>query len=71
MESTVEATRVSTSKKPRNKTRSDVKLSAEKVATIEQCLKLGMIQKDISLVTQINTGTIAAVKLVLEYLGRL
>jgi hypothetical protein len=59
-----------TTKKPR-KQRRDVKLTHDKLATIEQCLRLRMNQHDIGAITGINCGTIAAVKLVLGYLGRL
>ena len=53
------------------KQRSDVKLTPDKLATIQQCLRLRMNQHDISAITGINRATIAAVKLVLGYLGRL
>jgi hypothetical protein len=62
---------------PRNATkrsrkqRSDVKLTSDKLATIERCLRLGMTHDDISAITSINRSTVAAVKLVLGYLGRL
>lgn len=61
---------MTTTKKAR-KQRRDVKLTHEKLATIEQCLRLRMNQQDIGAVTGINRATIAAVKLVLGYLGRL
>jgi len=53
------------------KTRRDTKLTPDMIATIERCLKLGMTQADTGKVTRINHGTVAAVKLVLEALGRL
>ena len=53
------------------KQRSDVKLTPDKLGTIEACLKHGMTHEDISAITGINRATIAAVKLVLGYLGRL
>ena len=56
-------------KKPR-KQRRDVKLTHDKLATIERCLRLHMKQDDICAITGINRATIAAVKLVLSYLGR-
>jgi hypothetical protein len=56
-------------KKPR-KQRRDVKLTQDKLATIERCLKLHMTQDRICEITGINRATIAAVKLVLSYLGR-
>jgi hypothetical protein len=52
------------------KQRRDVKLTHDKLATIERCLKLHMKQDDICAITGINRATIAAVKLVLSYLGR-
>jgi len=57
-------------KKPR-KQRSDVKLTHEKLATIERCLRLHVKQEDVYAITGINRATIAAIKLVLGYLGRL
>jgi uncharacterized protein YerC len=52
------------------KQRSDVKLTPDKLGTIEACLKHGMTHDDISAITGINRATIAAVRLVLSYLGR-
>lgn len=57
------------SKKAR-KQRRDVKLTHDKLETIQQCLRLHMKQDDICAITGINRATIAAVKLVLGYLGR-
>lgn len=59
-----------TKTKPR-KLRKDVKLTADKLAAIEQCLKLNIKQDEVCKITQINRATIAAVKLVLIHLGRL
>jgi hypothetical protein len=70
MEPLIEASPMTMTKKPR-KQRSDVKLTHDKLATIEQCLRLRMNQHDIGAITDINRATIAAVKLVLGYLGRL
>jgi predicted DNA-binding protein (UPF0251 family) len=53
------------------KQRSDVKLTPDKLETIQQCLRLHMKQEDVCAITGINRATIAAVKLVLGYLGRL
>jgi hypothetical protein len=61
---------MTTTKKPR-KQRRDVKLTQDKLAIIEQCLRLRMSQHDTGVITGINRATIAAVKLVLGYLGRL
>ena len=60
------------SKTPRQrKRRSDVKLTPDKLSTIEACLKHGMTHDDIFAITGINRSTIAAVRLVLAYVGRL
>jgi hypothetical protein len=59
-----------TTKKTR-KTRSDAKLNADRLATIERCLKLRMAQRDICAVTGTNLSTISTVKLVLAYVGKL
>jgi ribosomal protein L32 len=53
------------------KRRSDVKLTPDKLGTIEACLKHGMTHDVISAITDINRSTIAAVRLVLAYVGRL
>jgi predicted DNA-binding protein (UPF0251 family) len=53
------------------KQRSDIKLTRDKFETIERCLRLGMTHDDIAAITGINRASIAAVKLVLGYLGRL
>jgi hypothetical protein len=53
------------------KQRSDVKLTPDKLCTIEACLKHGMTHDDISAITDINRSTIAAVRLALAYVGRL
>ena len=66
METLIEATQVKG-----RKTRNDVKLTKERFTTIENCLKLRMIQDDIVRITGVNKATISAVKLVLAYLGRL
>lgn len=60
-----------TTNKKARKQRRDVKLTQEKLGTIQQCLRLHMKQDDICTITGINRATIAAVKLVLGYLGRL
>jgi DNA-binding XRE family transcriptional regulator len=60
-----------TTKTKLRKQRKDVKLTADKLATIERCLKLRMKQEEICEITQINRATIAAVKLVLVHQGRL
>ncbi len=57
--------------KKARKQRSDVKLTHEKLATIERCLRLHVKQQEVCEITGINRATIAAVKLVLGYLGRL
>jgi hypothetical protein len=53
------------------KQRSDVKLTPDKLSTIEACLEHGMTHEDIHAITDINRSTIAAVRLVLAYVGRL
>lgn len=60
-----------TMRKKARKQRRDVKLTPDKLATIQQCLRLHMKQDDVCAITGINRATIAAVKLVLGYLGRL
>jgi predicted DNA-binding protein (UPF0251 family) len=60
-----------TASKKTRKQRRDVKLTYDKLGTIQQCLRRHMKQDDISAITGINRATIAAVKLVLGYLGRL
>lgn len=57
-------------RKPR-KMRKDIKLTADKLAMIEKCLKLGFVQADIVAVTGINKAVVSTVKLVLAYAGRL
>lgn len=54
-----------------HRTRSDAKLNADRLATIERCLKLRMTQRDICAVTGANISTVSTVKLVLSWLGRL
>ena len=62
---------ITTMPRKARKQRSDVKLTHEKLATIERCLRLHVKQRDVCAITGINRATIAAVKLVLGYLGRL
>lgn len=72
MNHVIEATPVTeTIGKKVRKQRRDVKLTHDKLATIQQCLRLHMKQDDICAITGINRATIAAVKLVLGYLERL
>jgi hypothetical protein len=66
-----EASMTTTATKKTRKTRRDTKLNPDMIATIERCLNLGMTQADTGKITGINHGTVAAVKLVLEALGRL
>lgn len=72
MQQLIEATPMTeTIKKKARKQRRDVKLTPDKLVTIEQCLKLHMKQDDVCAITGINRATVAAVKLVLGYLGKL
>ena len=57
--------------KKTHRSRSDAKLNADRLATIERCLKLRMTQRDICAVTGTNISTVSTVKLVLSWLGRL
>ena len=63
-------TKTSRQRKQR-KQRKDVKLTPDKLSTIEACLKHGMTHEDIHAITDINRATIAAVRLALAYVGRL
>ena len=53
------------------KTRSDVKLTPDRLSTIERCLALRMNQYDIAKVAGINVATVSTVRLVLAWVGRL
>jgi hypothetical protein len=66
-----EAVPMKTKTSRQRKQRSDVKLTPDKLSTIEACLKHGMTHEDIHAITDINRATIAAVRLVLAYVGRL
>lgn len=55
----------------RRKQRKDIKLTHDKFSVIESCLRRGMTHEDIFAITGINRSTIAAVRLVLAYVGRL
>lgn len=47
------------------------KLTAEKLSTIERCLHAGLRTKQIENITGISVGSISAVKIVLQWLGKL
>ena len=66
-----EAVPIKTKTSRQRKQRKDVKLTPDKLSTIEACLKHGMTHEDIHAITAINRATIAAVRLALAYVGRL
>ena len=47
------------------------KLTPEKLSTIERCLQAGLRTKQIEEITGISVGSISAVKIVLQWLGKL
>ena len=71
LEATTQMTTTNTVKTKPSKQRQGVKLTADKLATIERCLRLGMTQEEICAITTINRATVSAVKLVLMHQGRL
>lgn len=60
-----------TKTKRTRKTRSDVKLTPDRLSTIERCLVLRMNQHDIAKIAGINVATVSTVRLVLAWMGRL
>ncbi len=67
MELTIEAVPM----KKQRKQYTPKKLTPEKIQVIEQSLKLGMTGADIANITGVNSGTVSAVRLVLQFVGRL